>query len=607
MGNSHKEKDIHNDLTYLLCPGCFTRVPIINLFFENYIPKIKVSCTCNEIQSCPSVMDVSDYINKMRYRDPLLMHCSFHQDNPPVTFCLNCEKWLCEECLKENHNKKKCKPVEDQRFQFCPKHIDCKLSCVCKKCQEIMCDKCAEEHVSFWEKHSRDSIVKGKKHSIKKFDTFLTKEKIEKKISKFKVFKTEVMKINAEKMNEFIKKANNEKDTPNEETKEDNSVPNPYQERIEEAYNQNKEINESLIDFIQILFNDINFQLLLPITNKAFLMNVILNTSFNTDDIDDLAKNCSSIQEEFNCLVKIYHTYYLNKTLSYQLSKMKSIQSDCESVSLICGLEKNKFAIAIETAIQIWSGANIQKIGSLVGHTNVIQSLCHITEDKLASSSSDKTIKIWNISTQECLNTINVNGMPSFLFHNKVNQEEIGFVNFGKTIEIWGIESKKQERVISFGNNTWFENYYQLKNGKVILGQADSFILLNENGFTTEKEIKQLGDDPSMFTEFDENTIVVGLKNGNIIIYEDNLTNSFSLVGHMKSITGVVKIKDDVALSCSVDTTMKVWNLQTLECEETFVMNKFEINAMIKLNDNKLVTCINENNLDIWIFELFSN
>ena len=110
-----------------------------------------------------------------------------------------------------------------------------------------------------------------------------------------------------------------------------------------------------------------------------------------------------------------------------------------------------------------------------------------------------------------------------------------------------------------------------------------------------------------MFTEFDENTIVVGLKNGNIIIYEDNLTNSFSLVGHMKSITGVVKIKDDVALSCSVDTTMKVWNLQTLECEETFVMNKFEINAMIKLNDNKLVTCINENNLDIWIFELFSN
>ena len=606
MGNSHKEKDIHNDLTYLLCPGCFTRVPIINIFFENYVPKVKVSCTCNEIQSCPSVMDVSDYINKMRYRDPLLMHCSFHQDKKPTTFCLNCEKWLCEECLKESHNKKTCKHVEDPRFQFCTKHIESKLSCICKKCQKIMCDKCAEEHVAFWEKHSRDSIVKGKKHTIKIFDNFLTKEKIEKKVSKFKVFKIEVMKINGEKMNEFIKKVNTQ-NTPNEETKEENSVPTQYQEQIEEAYNQNKEINEGLIDLIQILFNNIDFQLLLPITNKAFLMNVILNTSFNTDDIDDLSKDCKTVQDEFNCLVKIYHTYYLNKTLSYQLSKMQSLQCDSESISLVFNLEKNKFAIAVETVIQIWSGANFQKIGTLVGHTNVIQSLCNISEDKIASSSSDKAIKIWNISTLECLNTININGMPSFLFHNKINQDEIGFVNFGKTIEIWEIESKKQERVISFDSSTWFENFYQLKNGKVILGQADSFILLNENGFTTEKEIKDIGDDPSMFTELDDTKIAAGFKNGNIIIYEDNMTNSYSLVGHNKSITGVVKIKDDFALSCSVDTTMKVWNLTTLECEETFVMNKFEINYMIKLNDNKIVTCISENNLDIWNFESFSN
>ena len=467
-----------------------------------------------------------------------------------------------------------------------------------------MCDKCAEEHVAFWEKHSRDSIVKGKKHTIKIFDNFLTKEKIEKKISKFKVFKIEVMKINGEKMNEFIKKVNTQ-NTPNEETKEENST--HYQEQIEEAYNQNKEINEGLIDLIQILFNNIDFQLLLPITNKAFLMNVILNTSFNTADIDDLSKDCKTVQDEFNCLVKIYHTYYVNKTLSYQLSKMQSLQCDSESISLVFNLEKNKFAIAVETVIQIWSGANFQKIGTLVGHTNVIQSLCNISEDKIASSSSDKAIKIWNISTLECLNTININGMPSFLFHNKINQDEIGFVNFGKTIEIWEIESKKQERVISFDSSTWFENFYQLKNGKVILGQADSFILLNENGFTTEKEIKDIGDDPSMFTELDDTKIAAGFKNGNIIIYEDNMTNSYYLVGHNKSITGVVKIKDDFALSCSVDTTMKVWNLKTLECEETFVMNKYEINYMIKLNNNKLVTCISENNLDIWNFESFSN
>ena len=51
------------------------------------------------------------------------------------------------------------------------------------------------------------------------------------------------------------------------------------------------------------------------------------------------------------------------------------------------------------------------------------------------------------------------------------------------------IEAKKQERVISFDSSTWFENFYQLKSGKVILGQADSFILLNENGFNSLKKL----------------------------------------------------------------------------------------------------------------------
>ena len=92
MGNSHKEKAIQNDLTYLLCPGCFTRVPVIDLFFENFTPKIRITCKCKESQSRPSIMEVSSYIDKMRYRDPLLLKCYKHSGKHPVTFCLNCDK-----------------------------------------------------------------------------------------------------------------------------------------------------------------------------------------------------------------------------------------------------------------------------------------------------------------------------------------------------------------------------------------------------------------------------------------------------------------------------------------------------------------------------------
>ena len=50
--------------------------------------------------SRPIIMGVSEYIDKMRLRDPLLLKCENHLEVRPQTFCLNCEKWLCEECIK---------------------------------------------------------------------------------------------------------------------------------------------------------------------------------------------------------------------------------------------------------------------------------------------------------------------------------------------------------------------------------------------------------------------------------------------------------------------------------------------------------------------------
>lgn len=594
MGNTQKTPEMTNDLIYLLCPGCFTRVPIINIVFDNCVPKIKLTCTCEESKSRPNIMDISDYINKMRYRDPLLLKCEKHLDNSPVTFCLNCEKWYCEECLSSGgHNKNNCNPIEDDTTELCSKHLDSKKTSICKKCSQAFCDKCADAHIQFWEKQARDSIDSGKKHRIIKFDSYLSKEKMEKKISKFKVFKTEVMKILYDKYNELITEIKDKKE------KEPDLVPKGIEDKVKEAYTQNKEINENLIELTQILFNNIEYQLLLPITNKKLLINVILNTSFNTDDISTEGK---SIKEKAEYLINIYHTYYLNKTLYYQMSKKQTIEGK-ESINLLFSLNEYKFATVEETIIQIWNGDSLQKLGSLIGHTNRVQGMCKIKEEELASSSCDKSIKIWNIITFQCLKTININGMPGFLFHNKINQNEIAFLNFGKTVEVWDMNTQEQIKTVSFKDNIWFENYYQLKNGKVFFGNGNGFIVLNENTFELSEEIKDLKNDPNMFSEVN-NKIAIGLKSGDIIIYDSNLSNPINLFGHTNAITGIVLLSDNMILSSSLDTQMKIWNLHTLECEETFIMNKYEITNMIKLNNDKVAT-LNEHGVDIWKYESF--
>ena len=81
-------------------------------------------------------MGVSEYIDKMRLRDPLLLKCENHLEVRPQTFCLNCEKWLCEECIKTVHNEKTCQPISDGKNEFCTKHVDLKMTSICKKCQK---------------------------------------------------------------------------------------------------------------------------------------------------------------------------------------------------------------------------------------------------------------------------------------------------------------------------------------------------------------------------------------------------------------------------------------------------------------------------------------
>ena len=72
----------------------------------------------------------------------------------------------------------------------------------------------------------------------------------------------EVMKILYDKYNELMSEIKEKKE------KEPDSVPQGIEDKVKEAYTQNKEINENLIELTQILFNNIQYQLLLPITNK---------------------------------------------------------------------------------------------------------------------------------------------------------------------------------------------------------------------------------------------------------------------------------------------------------------------------------------------------
>ena len=73
---------------------------------------------------------------------------------------------------------------------------------------------------------------------------------------------------------------------------------------------------------------------------------------------------------------------------------------------------------------------------TLIGHTDWINTVCILDNDKIVSGSHDKTIKIWNSNTGECIKTLT--GHTSFV--NSVcilNNDKIVSGSHDKTIKIW--------------------------------------------------------------------------------------------------------------------------------------------------------------------------
>ena len=157
----------------------------------------------------------------------------------------------------------------------------------------------------------------------------------------------------------------------------------------------------------------------------------------------------------------------------------------------------------------------------LKGHSNT---LLYIKErDILISGSNDKTLRLWNMSTYQC----------------------------DKVIE--GVEC--------YSTNS----LYQIDKDRVIVGGYKSFCIVNIDKCIIEKRIEDesLGDVRCFLKLRDNKTILCGCgrRDNGIFCFYDMNTKQYKITknNHKSYINDLLFKDDNTFLSCSWDTTIKVW------------------------------------------------
>ena len=134
--------------------------------------------------------------------------------------------------------------------------------------------------------------------------------------------------------------------------------------------------------------------------------------------------------------------------------------------------------------------------------------------------------------------------------------------SYDVTLRIWNMSTYQCITVIEGVYCCFTNSLYQIDKDRVIVGEHNSFCIVNIDKCIIEKRIKDesLGD-VNCFLKFRDNkTILCGCDNG-IFCFYDMKKDEYKITknNHHSAINDLLLIDDNTFLSCSNDTTIKVW------------------------------------------------
>ena len=198
-------------------------------------------------------------------------------------------------------------------------------------------------------------------------------------------------------------------------------------------------------------------------------------------------------------------------------------------------------------------------------HDICITKVITLPNNRIASCSADKTIKIWKSNPPYSDTPIKVleghSNDVTFLLYIKERDILISGSN-DVTLRLWNMSTYQCDKVIEGVDCCFTNSLYQIDKDRVIVGGVNSFSIVNIDKCIIEKiiEDKSIEYVDCFLKLRDNKTILCGCINGIFCFYDMN-TKQYKITknNHNDDISDLLFKDDNTFLSCSWDNTIKVW------------------------------------------------
>lgn len=335
-------------------------------------------------------------------------------------------------------------------------------------------------------------------------------------------------------------------------------------------------------------------QLKLPQIASFSLVSKLCNVmSFSLDTLwSRLFANTFSAPTPSRCCFTDYqHHHDLNTNLKNGIFIEKTLVGHEGKVRAIVNANGKIISGSNDTTIKIWDLSNGNCINTLRGHSAAVSCLA-FEQGKIISGSNDGMILIWDCETDQPLKTLVENG--DAISCVAVNDGKVISGSADGKIQIFDFETGKCLSSLSphAGSITSLVIY----NGMIFSASNDETIQIFD--LESGKHI-HTNNEHCVALVVDKNRIFSASIDNSIKIFDLETGNCIrTLKGHKDDIASL-SIVENKLISCSYDNVVKIWDIESGKCLQTITGSEGVIHDMTYV-DGKIVSGSSENTIKVW-------
>lgn len=259
-----------------------------------------------------------------------------------------------------------------------------------------------------------------------------------------------------------------------------------------------------------------------------------------------------------------------------------------QQITILSYVNDNKILVGYTTGlIEYWNLKSNLLLGQFFGHQKAVRGLKMLKGGKLmASSASDNTIRIWEVASMVCTSVLYGHTDTVHCFITVENDSLLISGSEDKTIKLWNVDNGECRSATKNNSGTGIYSLCELPLASLsVLSKAGSLPQLNEG-------------EAFLFAAGSRSTV-------NIWVYFLKFKRDPEIVatlkGHEKNIKKIICWDKSTLVSCSVDTTIKIWNLRTESIMRSINAHSSLINSISAYENNMAIVSVgNDGNIKFW-------